>query len=98
MIRSLHHGSVLSFSVKYDGRQPVTYHLTSFTKVTVWLTSLEQLLLINIRSQCNTNHKPNLSKKLIRVKFVLKRLLKIVNLQHYENLLVDYLNRAKDDT
>lgn len=50
--------------------------------------------MINIRSQCmNKNHKPNLSTKLIWVKFVLKRLLKIVNLQHYENFLVDYLNK-----
>lgn len=52
------------------------------------------IIVINIRSQCmNKNHKPNLSKKLIRIKFVLKRLLKIVNLQHYENVLVDYLNK-----
>lgn len=53
------------------------------------------IIVINIRSQCmNKNHKPNLSKKLIRVKFVLKRLLKIVNLQHYGNVLVDYLNKV----
>lgn len=41
----------------------------------------------------NKNHKPNLSKKLIRVKFVQKSLLKVDNLQHYENVTVDYLNK-----
>lgn len=55
------------------------------------------IIVINIRSQCmNENHKPNLSKKLIRGRFMLKRLLKIVNLQHYENVLVDYLHKLDD--